>query len=212
MGFDRVDESLISSWETTDFSDYAQVYHFGDSEMESNLAIIYTGEKWYAQVSYGEFSETATEWIRKFVTFTNVRVEGTKFYSDQTSGEFVLYKGSKTLQCLKVDVPWSGLGEEGQYEVGWASHELKQNFSGKYAQASYRLLKDEDLENLSKDELQIMRNEIFARYGHIFRPGGKMEAYFKQQEWYSGHYPNVYDFLTELEELNIELIRKFEQQ
>lgn len=212
MGFDRIDESHISPWESSEIGDYAQVYHFGDSEMESSLAVIHTDGKWYAQLSYGEFSETAEEWMRVFVNFTNVRVEGNKFYSDQTNGEFVHYTRKEKLECLKVDVPWSGLGEEGQYEVGWATHKLEKRYSGKYNFTSYRLLTADDLAGLSKKELQIMRNEIFARYGHIFRPGGKMDAYFKKQDWYHGQYQNVDDFISDLEKKNIELIRKFEQQ
>ena len=57
-----------------------------------------------------------------------------------------------------------------------------------------------------------MRNEIFARYHYKFRPGGAMDTYFKQQDWYSGQHDNVNDFLTELEKANIKLIRQIEKE
>jgi YARHG domain-containing protein len=55
-----------------------------------------------------------------------------------------------------------------------------------------------------------MRNEIFARYGYIFRPGGKMEKYFQSQSWYQPNAADVNSFLTEIELQNIETIRKLE--
>ena len=55
-----------------------------------------------------------------------------------------------------------------------------------------------------------MRNEIFARYGYIFKEGGEMEKYFKSQDWYTPEHKNVNDFLTEIEKENLKLIREVE--
>jgi len=46
-----------------------------------------------------------------------------------------------------------------------------------YPQASDKLLTAEDVNNLSGWELKIMRNEIFARYGYIFK-SEEMRNYF----------------------------------
>ncbi len=63
---------------------------------------------------------------------------------------------------------------------------------------------------MTKNELEIMRNEIFARYGLKFSLGGEMDLYFRQQKWYKPQYENVTKFLTQLELGNIELIKEIE--
>ena len=55
-----------------------------------------------------------------------------------------------------------------------------------------------------------MRNEIFARYGYIFREGGEMNDYFKNQEWYTPKYKNVNSKITDLEKFNIQIIKSYE--
>lgn len=82
--------------------------------------------------------------------------------------------------------------------------------NGIYSKASERLLKKNELANMSKSELQIMRNEIFARYGHSFKPGGKMEQYFNNQNWYINKNIDATMLITEIEQRNIELIQKYE--
>jgi len=57
-----------------------------------------------------------------------------------------------------------------------------------------------------------MQNEIFARYGYAFIKGGKMEKYFKSQEWYKAEKSNVNDFLTKIEMKNIERIKRAEKR
>lgn len=78
--------------------------------------------------------------------------------------------------------------------------------------ASQHILTDEDLNKLSKQELQIIRNEIFARHGYIFRKGGKMDTFFRKQKWYQPKYKNVDHLLSEIEKRNIKNIRKFEKR
>ena len=63
--------------------------------------------------------------------------------------------------------------------------------------------------NLNKYELKIMRNEIYARYGYIFKTED-MKAYFESQPWYTPKYNDDTFFLTEIEKRNIELIKQYE--
>ncbi|MBS1518025.1 MAG: YARHG domain-containing protein [Bacteroidetes bacterium] len=72
--------------------------------------------------------------------------------------------------------------------------------------ASVKLLKKKDIENLYKDELEIIRNLIFARHGYIF----KSENILSRMEWYIPRSENVSDELTEIELKNIELIKRYE--
>jgi len=81
---------------------------------------------------------------------------------------------------------------------------------GKYPQASERLLTKTDLSGISKTELKLMRNEIFARHSYVFQ-STKMTDYFEEQGWYSAKHKNVNTMLTETERLNIELILRAEK-
>ena len=53
-------------------------------------------------------------------------------------------------------------------------------FDGEFPQSSTRPLSIEELASYSMDDLKIMRNEIFARHGYIFKTGGEMDAYFQR--------------------------------
>jgi hypothetical protein len=76
---------------------------------------------------------------------------------------------------------------------------------GKYQIASERILSENDIANIDKYELKLMKNEIFARYGYIFKTP-EMKAYFESQNWYKPKYDDVTSYLTEIEKNNIALI------
>lgn len=80
---------------------------------------------------------------------------------------------------------------------------------GLYPIASLQELVPEDLAGLSKEQLGIMRNEIFARHGLIFKTP-KMKTHFEKQSWYKGIANNVDNKLSPLELSNIERIKKAE--
>jgi len=79
----------------------------------------------------------------------------------------------------------------------------------KYPQGSERILTDSDLQNISKHDLRIMRNEIFARHGYIFK-SDDLKEYFKNQDWYTPKYEDVNSMLTSIEKKNIEFIKSHE--
>lgn len=83
------------------------------------------------------------------------------------------------------------------------------NLSGNFPYASQRLLTSSDIKGLSKQELKIMRNEIFARHGYIFKTE-EMKSYFSNQSWYIGQNDDVSSFISTIEKQNIELIKKYE--
>lgn len=82
-------------------------------------------------------------------------------------------------------------------------------FNGKYPEASERILTSRDLITMSKYELKIMRNEIFARHGYIFKTD-EMKSYFNSQSWYEPMYDNVDIMLNSIEKRNIILIKEYE--
>jgi hypothetical protein len=79
-----------------------------------------------------------------------------------------------------------------------------------YPYVSNRPLNINELQELTMDELSIMRNEIFASHGYIFKTK-KFEAYFNEQEWYEPLSSEVDDILNEIEKKNIQLIKEFEK-
>jgi hypothetical protein len=93
----------------------------------------------------------------------------------------------------------------------FASNFDKENFkhqsSGKYVFASMRTLDSLELTKYTGKELRIMRNEIFARYGFIFK-SEDLKQHFGSQKWYSPERENVDKFVTDLEKSNLELIVK----
>ncbi len=80
---------------------------------------------------------------------------------------------------------------------------------GDYPEASERKLTYDDVARLNKFELKIMRNEIFARYGYIFKTQD-MKNHFSTQRWYQPSYADVNNRLTRLEKENAEYIKNFE--
>ncbi len=81
---------------------------------------------------------------------------------------------------------------------------------GDYPQASQRLLKAKDVENLYKQDLEFMRNEIFARHGYCFKKK-HLRQEFEMQDWYVPNTVDIKGFLTDIEKKNIELIKRYEK-
>jgi len=77
--------------------------------------------------------------------------------------------------------------------------------------ASATELKKEDVENMHKRDLEIMRNAIYARHGYSFKNRAMRDYFDNYVEWYIPVSTDVSNSLTELEKKNIELIKRYEQ-
>lgn len=66
-----------------------------------------------------------------------------------------------------------------------------------------------DISGMSKDELRIMRNWIFARHGYKFK-SRDLQEYFGQFDWYEPLYTDVTSQLSSIEKRNIEFIKRHE--
>jgi hypothetical protein len=60
------------------------------------------------------------------------------------------------------------------------------------------------------NELSIARNEIFARYGYIFK-SEELKKHFNSFDWYRPIYENVDSFLTDIEKWNIKKLLEIEK-
>ena len=215
-GHDKVDSSKIKPWISNQFKDYQLVYHFGFSSGESYLFIIIANDSCYAQIRDYKWRKInqLQSYFPNYETFKNVRIQGNKFYSDKTNGEFVIYNwDNKEKKGLIVFKPWTGSAKNTESEFGFTdvSNKVDLYYSGRFPYTSYRLLYKDEIEKLSLSDLQIMSNEIYARYGYIFKPDSDMDIYFKSQKWYKGLYDDVTNYLTGLEKRNVSLIQTVEK-
>lgn len=77
-----------------------------------------------------------------------------------------------------------------------------------------RYLTEDELINMSKEELRLARNEIFARHGRKF-DALDLQSYFNSMEWYYGTVPaDEFDesVLNEYEKANLVLIKDVEMK
>lgn len=68
-----------------------------------------------------------------------------------------------------------------------------------------------DLENMSKEQLKLCRNEVYAYYGYKFKDE-KLKKHFQKFKWYKPEYENVDDQLTQLEKDLVAYIRNLEDK
>lgn len=78
-----------------------------------------------------------------------------------------------------------------------------------YPEASNDYLRQGDLLSYSSDQLRLMRNEIFAMYGYIFK-SAELKNHFSSMKWYEPLYDNVDDLLSDVEKANVQLIKQME--
>jgi len=213
-GGQEVTESDLSPWLQKFQIEYAGIYHFGESEGESDFYLFFSGDYIIGQVKNGYWEESTSTLKSNYINLTNIKIdkEG-KFTSDQHTGQFVKYKSEngKLYKSLKIDNPWASWIENSKFEIGTRTEIiLEEIYYGKYTEASFKKLKISELNKMGTDELTIMKNEIYARYGYIFIKNGKMDTYFKNQYWYRAQHKNVNNFITKIELHNIESIKKME--
>lgn len=64
--------------------------------------------------------------------------------------------------------------------------------------------------SLDLEDLDLMRNEIYADYGLKFKTE-KWNTYFSKQAWYTPKYDNVEAYLTEIDKANMKLILSYQE-
>lgn len=212
MSWEEIDELQVKSWIPDSKANYQGEYHFGFSEGESTLILLFVDNEAIVQIRSGAFTPDGLNFITSYRNLTNVTIDqsGT-FYSDQHQGAFVTYfNGKEKLQCLKITNPWGdSVMKEGGYELGFRTGDVEM---GKSPSASREVLSEAALKQMTLKELGLLRNEVFARYGYIFRKGGAMEQHFSTMDWYRPQHNDVDSFLTTLEKQNIALIQQIEAE
>lgn len=75
--------------------------------------------------------------------------------------------------------------------------------------SSSQYLTYDDIRYLSKDELALARNEIFARHGHTFDKA-EYRNYFNSQQWYTPIGKTNMNTFSDIEIYNINFIKSYE--
>jgi hypothetical protein len=221
-----VDESTINPWIEDSISKYSDRYIFQPND-GNFLILIVDDTNVTAQIHYpahwteggyalesGIADSSEVDTHSEYVTLTGVKISEGKFYSDQYKAEFITFESDTIYQGIKVHDSWS-IWAGYKYEIGVKRQENLMNiYKGEYPEASLTVLDSAYVTSLSKYELKIMRNEIYARYNYRFKEGGELAKYFSQQDWYTnstGGYKSVQHMLTWIELRNIELIKRIEK-
>jgi hypothetical protein len=214
----QINEKNVKLWPAKSLDEYVGRYHFGMSEGEWELVVMKVDDQLIMQTfggSWGKTDEGQETWFRSVQTIDTVALKNMRFRAGHLQGFFAVYveagkKPESGIVLTSQDLEMQGKGDTaeygGKYEAGF-----KNLFDGKYPQLSYKVMDDAWFKSKTKDELQLMRNEIFARYGLRFIKGGKMNAYFSKQDWYRPQLDNVTDLLNLIERRNIEKILRFEK-
>jgi hypothetical protein len=75
---------------------------------------------------------------------------------------------------------------------------------------SAQILTKEFVENLTKADIYILRNSIYARHGYSFKDR-KLRSYFDWQDWYIPVHAYIKSEITDIEKQNITLLLKYEE-
>jgi len=93
------------------------------------------------------------------------------------------------------------------------NHRGERNYRGTpgdYPAGSLRYLSYSDVAGLTKWQLSVMRNEIYARHGYIFTANMDIKRHFESKSWYYPSYYNVDGMLSKVEKWNINFIKSYE--
>lgn len=72
------------------------------------------------------------------------------------------------------------------------------------------MLTTKDVENLTRPELSILRNLVFARHGYTFQ-NAAYRNYFERYEWYTPYKKDIRNDLTEIEKKNTDKLKSYEK-
>jgi hypothetical protein len=139
------------------------------------------------------------------------------------------YEGFTRYRFLKIEnsgkiIPY----KKGNYSMASTIRLTKEYFKGSFSRVASmeekneipEVLEEESyleadwlfvFDHLNEIDLKRMRNEVYARYGLIFKDT-ELSAYFKQFSWYKPTKYNVDGYVTPLEKENIAFIKKMEKE
>jgi len=131
--------------------------------------------------------------------------EGDKLYGSETVYEYLKIDGNGKLTKLTTDRHFK------------STKFIKMNeghFKGCFADFMPNPQDDKNMwvsAHLTINDLDVMRNEIFAEYGYKFKKA-KWNDYFSKKAWYKPQFDDVTSKLSDIDKANIELILKVKKK
>jgi hypothetical protein len=153
--------------------------------------------------------------VGKWVAFKNIDIKKRKYSLLQKTFS---YNPDIMLERAKDYMDWGKYlekkevygEEEGEFEE-WISREYATSTDKIYeVNASNQVLTKEEVENLKKGDLTIIRNAIYARHGYSFK-NRPMRVFFDAQEWYVPVHTDIKSDFTDIEKKNIKLLLRYEK-
>ncbi len=89
--------------------------------------------------------------------------------------------------------------------------QITEILTGQYPYTSMKLVLPSQLDFFTKAQLRVMRNEIYARHGYVFS-SADLKAHFSKMSWYKPLNDNSKVQLSQLEQLNVDLIKAWENK
>ncbi|MHA7058124.1 YARHG domain-containing protein [Aquimarina sp. M1] len=128
----------------------------------------------------------------------------------------LVFKETRTkLDCLgdghqlgeKVWLEFQPIKEDGHFSKPYTDLQAIQRENYIF---SYRIFTKDELSNKTKEELSVIKNEIFASHGYMFTKKN-WQDYFESKTWYKPSETDATNKLTDIEKRNVELILSMNQ-
>lgn len=122
-----------------------------------------------------------------------------------------VFRYNPNQKVSNVYIDWEKKKPAKNYSEYIPTEEAPSNTPSSYEiNASEKRLSKEDLENLSKGDLYIIRNAIYARHGYSFKKR-QLRTFFDNQDWYMPVHVDIKKDLTDIEKKNIQLLLTYEK-
>ena len=147
--------------------------------------------------------------------FNNINIKYRKFNLEKKK---FTYDPNIQLEDVRIYVDWKKetkkthfQEQDGDDVYEWMREEFATATHKIYEiNASNTLLTKEDVENLVRGDLTIIRNTIYARHGYSFK-NQPLRVFFDAQSWYIPVHADIRDDFTEIELKNIKLLLNYEK-
>lgn len=162
-----------------------------------------------------KFSIENGRMIGKWEAYKNINIKKRKYNLEKRKFE---YNPKIMLQRGSWYADWTNVTEEEiteEYDNGEFETYIKREFASSSPiifsmNASSSLLDEDAVANLTKGDLIIIRNTIYARHGYSFR-NLPLRVFFDAQDWYIPVHADIRSDFTDIEKTNIELLLAYEE-
>lgn len=160
------------------------------------------------QISKGELTG-------KWTAYKDIDIKNRKYTLEK---KHFVYNPDIMLEKSKKYVDWFTFTEE-ESDVEMDQDEFEEWVKREFASAtdfiytinaSNTLLTKNEVENLKKGDLTIIRNTIYARHGYSFK-NRPLRVFFDAQKWYIPIHTDIKSEFTNIEKENIQLLLRYEK-